>query len=144
MTRMKLWAIQIFAAMCCMSGNPAQGSAPFEDEVSSIEVRYSNGSAISINCAKGECVVEIGISGNKYVFASDVLKGSADPNTKPVLFSENNLPESFSFQVRLSCDEPPFAGRDSGPCFGNYLVSSGAIQDTHKYFKIGRDEIPVH
>ncbi|MFZ1221837.1 MAG: hypothetical protein WAR01_01225 [Dokdonella sp.] len=135
------------ASLICMisgfAGMSALASAPFEPEISSVEVHYSTGSSISTECVEGDCRVRVLLFEKEFIFSEKDLRGSVAMSSKPVLYSENGMPGSFSFEVELSCDGAPFRETSDGPCFGNYGVDSGVVKNVHMYLKADGRIVPV-
>lgn len=126
-----------------LAGMPALASAPFEAEISSVEVHYSTGSSISTECVAGDCRVRVLLLDKEFIFNAKDLRGSLAMSSKPVLYSENSMPDAFSFEVELSCDGAPFREKSGGPCFGNYGIVSGVVSNVHMYLKLDGRILPV-
>lgn len=113
---------------------PAFGfaSSPYESEIKDIIIRYTNESSIAVVCDSDSCGVQIILGGKNYKFVPADLKGEAIPS-QPILYSENNLPEKFSFEVKLDCERSGFPPSSTGICAANYSVEKGKISRVSKF-----------
>lgn len=107
-------------------------SGPYEPEIESMVIRYSDGSSIAINCKADDCSVQILLRGKSYKFSSIDLDGVAIPS-QPTLYSENTLPGQFGFEIKLDCERSGFPPSTTGICSANYSVQDGKIDRVSKF-----------
>lgn len=108
------------------------GSAPYEDEIQSIAIKYAGGSSISLECKKLVCDVNIVADGKRLSFSPDDLKGYPVPSL-PVMFTKNFDADELSFEVELHCEASGFDTSYKGPCRGSYRVLKGKVVKGLKY-----------
>lgn len=135
--------IAVFA-IASSSASSLLAVAPMEAEIVSVSVLYANGSNISTRCSERECVLKIVIDSREFTFGANELTANIDKTAQPVLFSEKNVSDSFGFQLHLDCNEKPFLKYRAGPCFGNYTVTSGAIDTIHKFVEVDGRTFPAN
>lgn len=120
-------------------------TAPYEDEIRSITVKYVNGGEASINCKNLECDVVFLLKGRRFTFTPNDLKGFPFPKA-PVLFG-NSVPDGFfSFEIQHYCKESNFPVSQepaAGLCIGVYGVENGKIVNSSRFFRNGGREIPL-
>ena len=121
---------------------PAQSSAPTESVISSVSVEYASGARIEVRCDIGECSVDIKLH-KTYRFTEAELSAKLSLDEQPVLYSENNVNDSFGFEVRLDCGQAPFLTYSRGRCYGNFGVVEGKLRDPRKFVIDGGRTIPV-
>ncbi len=109
----------------------AMGSAPYEDEPAQATVRYAGGDRLSVRCDSESCHIKARAAGERFRpdLRQDQLPGRLIPRSL-VLFSQNTVPGTLSFESEIECE----SYAEAGPSF--HCVASVVIAD-------GRD-IKVH
>ena len=132
--------ICLLAALALLP-SAASASGPQEPGRKSVAVEFDNGHAIEIRCEDERCTVHCRVDQGEFDFDAGELKATVLP-LNPVLFSMNNLPGTFSFELPIECpdqpSEPPFPA-----CYGNYSVEDGEIVERHLYSETAGRTTPL-